>query len=606
MRNKIVVFAITFLLLISGLLVAAQGQEVSFEENFDSDTDDELMLIKEEKKRTDFENEPEEKEEAEYCQNSVLVQLEASSNDPSRKMISETILQNRVDTLLDIVGGSTSRLYPSFNMAEITFQKDVDVMNIIDILSSREEVVHAEPNYLVEGTDIPNDTGYDSLWALPKIDAPGAWNITTGSSEVVVPVIDTGIDYNHPDLEDNMWTSEEGYHGYNALNDSYYPMDDNGHGTHVAGTIGAVGDNDLGTVGVNWNVSLMGVKILDSEGSGNIGDVISGLEFVLERKKEGENILVTSNSWWGWQYSELLYEAIEQHQKEGLLFVTAAGNEGEDNGKETSYPGNYDLTNIISVAATDQNDYLAEFSNYGKRSVHVGAPGVNITSTILDGKYANFSGTSMSVPHVSGLAALLASHNSSYDYNNLKNVILSSADTIGHLEDRNLVDGRINASASLEQSPDPDDVNFWIHQPYSTTQFGEKTRIEISLNDGVNPIHGAEVKVKFSTEKDTLNLVDDGSGMDQVKGDGYYAGEWRPLNRDKVELEITVELEEPDKKMTKTVTVSIKAVHPESAQRVVLRIFDFIRKLLSYLNDVGKNVGEQVRFSFKATYYGKS
>jgi len=602
MKNKIFVFVISLLLLFSGLTVAAQGEIANVEGNEDTnklnnEVDDkdphECTLTN---SNTCSENQVDNRKK--YCQNSVLVKLEPLSESLLRTADSEEILRTQVNNLLSLVEGSTYRLYPSFNMAEISLQEGKDVMNAIEVLTSREEVVYAEPNYLVETSEIPNDPGYDSLWGMEKIDAPGAWNVTTGSEDVVVAVLDTGIDYNHPDLMENMWTSDEGYHGYNAVNDSYDPMDDNGHGTHVAGTIGAVGNNNLGVVGVNWNVSLMGVKALNSTGVGNTGDVISGLEYVLERRKEGENIVATSNSWGGDSRSQLLYEAIQQHQEEGILFVISAGNKGSNNDKTSFYPANYDLTNIISVAATDQNDNLAGFSNYGKRSVHIGAPGVNINSTMLDGNYSYASGTSMAAPHVSGLAALLASHNTSYDYNNLKNIIIASADSSDPLLNRTMADGRINASSSLKQSPDPDDINFWVHRPYSTMQLGEKTRIMISLNDGVNPILGADVRVEFSTGESDVQLIDNGSEMDQVADDGYYTGGWRPQKSGQVILNITVRLEDREEKLSKNVTVNVRTIHPETYERILEIILSFLREII-------KTLRELLNLSFNATYGSK-
>ncbi|MEF8833077.1 MAG: S8 family peptidase [Candidatus Thermoplasmatota archaeon] len=522
------------------------------------------------------------------------MKLKSSSENQLRTNQDEERLQDQINTLLKEVKGKTSRLYPSFNMAEITLQEEADVLNVIKILMKKDEVVHAEPNYIVEKADIPDDPGYDSLWGMDKIDAPGAWDVTNGSNEVVVPVIDSGIDYTHPDLKDNMWTSENGNHGYNAVNDSNDPMDNSGHGTHVAGTIGAVGNNGEGVAGINWNVSLMGVKVLDSEGNGNVGDVISGLEYILNRSKDGENIFVTSNSWWGPSRSELLYDAIKEHLEEGILFISAAGNEELNNGKAPSYPANYDLPNIISVAATDQDDKLADFSNYGKRSVHVGAPGIDINSTKLDGGYSSKKGTSMSVPHVSGLAALLASHNSSYDYYNLKNIILSSADSSSTLKGKNLVDGRINASSSLKQSPDPDDIRFWVHKPYISTQWREKTKIMISLNDGVNPIREADVRVEFSTDKGAVELVDDGSGSDHIEDDGYYTTGWTPKESDEVTLNITVQSEELDENLTKNVTVDVKLIHRETAQSIV-------RTILTVLVKIAKAIGGLLTISLNVT-----
>ncbi|MBS3789847.1 MAG: right-handed parallel beta-helix repeat-containing protein, partial [Candidatus Thermoplasmatota archaeon] len=494
-------------------------------------------------------------EDIEYSKDSVLVQVESPDKDMIRSMGQERALKLQTDHIADAVKGSTSRTYPAFDMAEISLNDGMDVKSAVEFLTSRDEVITAEPNYLMDFQKTPNDPGYDSLWGMPMIDTPSAWDITTGSEEVVVAVIDTGIDYNHPDLKDNMWTSEEGYHGYNAVNDSYDPMDDLGHGTHVAGTIGAVGDNGLGVVGVNWNVSLMGVKIGDAGGL-TIGNAIAGLEYVLEKKKEGENIVATSNSWGGGVESELLYEAIEQHQKEDISFVAAAGNAGTDTDQNPFYPANYDLTNIISVAATDQNDELAYFSNYGRRSVHVGAPGVDINSTIPGGEYVHARGTSMAAPHVSGLVALLASHNSSYDHNQLKNAILSSADQPEDLQNRTLTDGRINAYQALELSPDPDNIRFWVHRPTLEAEWREETPISISLNDGVNPIIEANVTVDFSTRDDTVYLEDDGSQGDQID-DGYYTGKWVPQNLGEIDLTITAVLD-GEWELTKNITTEVQ------------------------------------------------
>jgi len=494
--------------------------------------------------------------DVEYSQDSVLVQLESPDDDMIKRWGKERALKLDTDEIANMVGGITSRTYPAFNMAQISLKEDMDVKMAVELLAGREEVLHAEPNYIIESTAIPNDPGYDSLWAMPTINAPSAWDITTGSEEVVVAVIDSGIDYNHPDLKDNMWTSEEGHHGFNAINNSYYPMDENGHGTHVAGTIGAIGDNDIGVVGVNWNVSLMAVKFLGERGIGTIGDAIAGLEYVLERKIDGENIVATSNSWGVGLYSELLYEAIEQHQEEDILFVGAAGNNRADNDRTPFYPASYDLNNIISVSATDEDDDLARFSNYGERSVHVGAPGVDINSTLPDGEYGYLSGTSMAAPHVSGLIALLRSHHPNYDHNQLKNAILSSSDHLDSLQNITLIEGRINAYQALEISPDPEDIRFWIHRPTSEPHWGEETPISISLNDGVNPVEGANVSVDFSRREESIYLEDDGSGGDQP-GDGYYTNVWIPRTLGEVELYITAELNDGRKIMENiTVTVS--------------------------------------------------
>ncbi|MFW5907339.1 MAG: NosD domain-containing protein [Candidatus Natronoplasma sp.] len=544
-----------------------------------------------------------EEEEERYRQDSLLVEVERPHGaDPKEQ---EGTLQDRIDSLAGSVNGKTSRIYESYDMAEIRLEEGVDVKSAVDHLSERDGVVEAEPNYLWDVNKTPDDPGYDSLWAMPKIDAPGAWDLKTGSGEVIVGVIDTGIDYNHLDLKENMWTGDEGSHGYNALNDSYHPKDDHGHGTHVAGTIGAVGDNELGTVGMNWNVSLMGLKFLDSSGTGTTSDAIACLEFVSEKKKEGENVVATSNSWGGSTRSDLLYRAIEKHQEEGISFIAAAGNDGKDNGVNPTYPANYDLANIISVAATDRNDELASFSNHGERTVDVGAPGVDINSTSLDHGYEYMSGTSMAVPHVSGLTALLASKNSSYDQVNLKNVILSTIDYSGDLQDRTLAGGRINASRAVKTSPDDEDIEFWIHRPGSTAIRGDRTSMIASLNDGVDPILNANITVESSTGEETIVLKDDGAGDDQIENDGYYSGGWTPRYAGEVTLTITAESEEEDWEETKAINVEVKGgaglyvQHSEENTLSGNTVFNEEHGIFLYSSSVNHVADNELRSNYK-------
>jgi len=495
------------------------------------------------------------REEKDYSSDSVLVRLDLDSDLETKSIdMSESILEDKADDLSEMIGGQTLRVFPSVKGAEIQVEDEDSVLDMVRFLSHRSSVKYAEPNYQYELMGEPNDPGYDSLWGMDKIDAPGAWNVTTGSEEVVVAVLDTGIDHNHPDLKENMWTSDEGYHGYNAVNDSYYPMDDYGHGTHVAGTIGAVGNNSLGVVGVNWNVSLMGVRIGGAMGI-NTADVLAGMEYVLEKGREGENIVATSNSWGGGEKSQLMKEAIAEHRDEDILFVAAAGNNRRNNDEVPFYPATYDLTNIISVAATDQDDRLAPFSNYGERSVHVAAPGVDINSTILDTNYSYMSGTSMATPHVSGLAALLAAEETDFNHNQLKNALLSSTDEVEELKGKIQTDGRINASQTLQVEPDPDDVQFRVQRPLKQLLKGRDTSIIVSLDDGVNPITDAEVTVEISTRKDDFELKDDGTGGDQVANDGYYTAAWTPRVSGEIILNITAEWE--NEKMSEEIVVNV-------------------------------------------------
>src|SRR5205807_177978 len=252
------------------------------------------------------------------------------------------------------------------------------------------------------------------------ISAVRAWDISVGSRSKVVAVIDTGIDYTHTDLSANVWSAPTAFsvtiggvryncaastHGFNAITNTCDPKDDNQHGTHVSGTIGAVGNNSMGVTGVNWVASILGAKFLDSSGFGMTSNAINAIEFTVQAKialGSGANVRVLSNSWGGGAFSQALLDEINRANGYDMLFVAAAGNNSANNDSTPFYPANYSAPNVISVAATDNTDALASFSDYGLTTVHLGAPGVNVFSTFPNNSYAYDSGTSMATPHVSG------------------------------------------------------------------------------------------------------------------------------------------------------------------------------------------------------------
>jgi subtilisin family serine protease len=288
--------------------------------------------------------------------------------------------------------------------------------------------------------------------------------ISGGSDDVVVAVLDTGVDYTHEDLLTNMWlrpASMEPYQdnelgtiddvrGFNAVDNTTDPMDDNGHGTHCAGIIGAEGGNDLGIAGVNWKVKIMPLKFLNADGSGNVKDAIEAINYAIARKKAGVNVRIISASWGSTQKSRALEDVIRKAYENDILFVAAAGNSSVNNDRQPHYPSSYNVPNVVSVAALNRNDELAPFSNWGAKSVAIAAPGVDILSTWLQNGYEEKSGTSMATPVVSGVAALIVAEHPRISVDDLRKKLLASTDPIVALKGKTVTGGRINAAKALE------------------------------------------------------------------------------------------------------------------------------------------------------------
>lgn len=353
-------------------------------------------------------------------------------------------------------------------------------------------VEYAEPNWVVRAHVLPNDPSLAALWGLfntgsntcggtglagADIDAPSAWNITTGSRSAVIGVIDTGINYAHPDLAANVWsapssfsvtiegqsiTCAAGTHGFNAITRTCDPMDDAAtpHGTHVAGTIGAVGNNGVGVAGVSWVASMMGLKFLDANGSGYTSNAVHAIEFAIQARAAlaaggGANVRILSNSWGGGGYSQTLANEIAAANTAGMLFVAAAGNSHSNNDLSPAYPASYQLPNVVAVAATDNRDALASFSNFGAASVHLAAPGVSIWSTAAGSNYLGLSGTSMATPHVSGAAALVLANCPNATTAQLRTSLLDSVDLVQGLATVTSSGGRLNVARALQACTTP-------------------------------------------------------------------------------------------------------------------------------------------------------
>jgi subtilisin family serine protease len=349
-------------------------------------------------------------------------------------------------------------------------EPQIDI-ELIAKLKKEPLIEYAEPDYIISIAKTPNDPRFSELWALHNIgqtggavdsdiDAPEAWDFTTGSSNVIVAVIDSGVDYKHEDLKDNMWENQNetpgngldddgnGYiddiYGIDAITNTGDPMDYHGHGTLVAGTIAAVGDNGKGVVGVCWKAKIMALKFSGKDGAGVVSDAIECIKYAI---KKGSHII--NVSWGGTTFCQALKDAIDASKNAGILFVAACGNQSSNNDSRPFYPASYDCENIISVAATDDNDDLASFSNYGYASVDVAAPGFSITSTSINNSYSGYGGTSAAAPYVSGLAALIKSYNFNLNWKQIKDRILNGVDKKDSLSGKVLTGGRINAFNSL-------------------------------------------------------------------------------------------------------------------------------------------------------------
>lgn len=430
---------------------------------------------------SDFVKQSPPKQEPAYVPNEVLIKFKSGSSFGRASTAALSLIEG------DIIETITTSAMTSARSAEgklVLVASRLNTMEAIARLKGQADVEYAEPNYIYNHYATSNDTYFTngSLWGMygdassPAnqygSQAAEAWaGGNTGSASVYIGIIDEGYMYTHEDLAANAGVNpgetpgngaDDDGNGYiddvygwdfDGNNSSVFDGVDDDHGTHVAGTIGGVGGNGKGVVGVSWSVKLLSGKFLGRRG-GTTANAIKAVDYFTDLKqRHGLNIVATSNSWGGGGFSQALYDAIERANQAGILFIAAAGNETNNNDASPSYPGSYTNSNIISVASITSTGAISSFSNYGATSVDIGAPGSAIYSCVpkrtggkLVSGYASYSGTSMATPHVSGAAALYAASHAGASASQIRSAILSSAVPTSSLSGKCTTGGRLNAS----------------------------------------------------------------------------------------------------------------------------------------------------------------
>jgi subtilisin family serine protease len=411
--------------------------------------------------------------------------------------------------LVGSFGRQTYDLVPGLERLDVS----VGTEKAIAALSNQPGVLYAEPDLWVTKAATTNDPDLPNLWGFQRVDAPTAWDSTTGAG-VVVAVIDEGIDVNHPDLAGNIWVNQaeangtagvdddnNGYvddvHGWDFYNGDASVFDggpgseEDSHGTHVAGTIAAVGNDGIGVVGMAYSAKVMSLKFLGPDG-GYTSDAVAALDYAVAMGAP-----ISNNSWGGGGASAAMEQALDAALSAGHLFVAAAGNDGKDNDytvrrgpnlwHQHSYPSDYAHDNVMSVAALDEADQLAWFSNWGDTSVDVAAPGTNILSTLPNGEYGSYNGTSMATPHVSGLAALiwarLVAEGKTPSFADVKSHIMATAELLPALSGKTVSGGLIDAAASQQAVNEPPVVTIASPVPGAVAEVGTDVTFQGSASD---------------------------------------------------------------------------------------------------------------------------
>lgn len=395
----------------------------------------------------------------------------------------EGITKEDKEALIADQGGVILKHFKTMNSALVRIPDTNSMLSTASLIADHTGVIKVGPNRVFNLlATTTNDPKINKQYHHDNIKSYDAWDISTGSKDVVVGVIDTGIVLDHEDLEANLWQNPgetgtdangndkrtngidddgngyvDDYQGWDFIDGDNTPNDQHGHGTHCAGLVGAVGSNGTGVAGVNWNVSVVALKIFGGSGSTSEAAIVEAIEYA--------NMMgfdITNNSWggpasgeWGEGGKDVIYEAIKAGGEKGHLFVFAAGNSGANSDQKPLIPGAYDLDSILSVAATTSRDGLANFSNYGVTTVDIGAPGAGIFSTIKRGffgrQYGNMSGTSMAAPIVTGAAALVKAVNPSFSSSEIKEKLMSTADQVNSLKGKTVTGGRLNVYRAITE-----------------------------------------------------------------------------------------------------------------------------------------------------------
>lgn len=478
-----------------------------------------------------------------------------NSNSAARLFYNPALLSHQLQA-------QVLRILPDANMVVVQRPPIETQSSSVTLMAQNDFVEYVEPNYIYRALALPNDTSFGKQWGLKSslsngidIGAEAAWDVTTGSEQIIVGIIDSGVDLSHPELKGNLWVNQaeangqpgvdddgNGYvddiNGFNAINPRSSPNDESGHGTHCAGTIGATGNDGVGITGVNWKVKIMPLRFLGSDGVGTLEAAIRAIDYGI---KMGARIL--SNSWGAYTSSQGLQEAIERSNQAGILFVAAAGNDGTNNDIKPMFPASHPIANVISVAASNERGVMAPFSNWGKTTVHIGAPGAAILGLWKNGETASKSGTSMAAPFVSGVAALILSHEPHLTHLELKERILKTARPLGDFRNRTVTGGLVNAYYGINNliaPPDENDPANWKSIPINISSehpYKPQTKQVFEVNiPGAKQIalYFERFEVEFQNDQLVFRDKNDKTSVFTGNRNERYS---RPINGDTVKLE---------------------------------------------------------------------